>query len=184
MNQLIDKKLLSQEALKSGVQKSDAYKKALDKIKQDLALELWMQNNLKNIKISKETSLEFYNKNKAQFKSEDKLTASHILLKDEKAALEVIKELNKAKNKKETFVALAKAKSTGPTGANGGSLGEFSPKQMVPEFSSAAMALNKGEYTKSPVKTQFGYHVIYLDEKNVSSVRKFEEVEKQISQGD
>lgn len=181
LNQLIDRKLLSQEAFKSSIKDSKEYKKALESIKSNLAFELWMQKKIKNIKITKNEKLSFYKENKDKFKSEDKLTASHILLKDEKTAKEVISILNKVKNKKAKFIELAKSKSTGPTGANGGSLGEFSAKQMVPAFSKAAMNLKIGSYTKSPVKTQFGYHVIYLENKKIASVKKFKEVEQQIT---
>ena len=60
---------------------------------------------------------------------------------------------------------MAKAKSTGPTASKGGDLGTFTKSSMVPEFSKAAWSLNVGEITKKPVKTQFGFHIIYLEAK-------------------
>lgn len=181
LNQLIDRKLLSQEASKSDIKSSKEYKKALESIKSNLAFELWMQKKIKSMKISKNDKMTFYKKNSSKFKNDAKLTASHILLKDEKSAKEVISILNKVKNKKAKFIELAKKRSTGPTGAKGGSLGEFSAGQMVPAFSKAAMDLKVGSYTKSPVKTQFGYHVIYLENKKVASTKSFKDVEAQIT---
>ena len=75
---------------------------------------------------------------------------------------------------------MAKSKSTGPSGANGGDLGWFSSRQMVPSFSEAAFALKKGEITKKPVKTQYGYHVILLEDKKPAGHIKLETVKEQI----
>ena len=92
----------------------------------------------------------------------------------------IIKTLSSAKDVKAEFIKLAKEKSTGPSGVNGGELGWFEPKQMVPEFSDAAKALKKGTITAKPVKTQFGYHVIYLEGKNNSETIPYEIVKNKI----
>ena len=84
---------------------------------------------------------------------------------------------------KPTFEKYAKEFSTGPTGKNGGYLGKFSPKKMVPEFSAAAMKLNKGEYTKTPVKTQFGFHIIFLESKLAATTLAYDSVKAKIKQG-
>ena len=91
------------------------------------------------------------------------LEARHILVKTEKEAKDLIKTLNKSKKKEKKFIELAKTKSVGPTGPKGGYLGKFPANQMVPEFASAASSLKKKTYSQTPVKTQFGYHVIYLE---------------------
>lgn len=182
ISQVIEKKLLTKKAVSSGIEKLPQYKETLNKIKKDLALELWMQEEYKKVTVSEKDAKDFYNKNQDKFKTKDMLEARHILLKDEKAAKEVISELDKAKDKKAKFIELAKAKSTGPTGKDGGYLGRFAPAQMVPEFSKAASELEVGTYTKTPVKTQFGYHIIYLEGKDMSKVMKFEEVKDKIEQ--
>ncbi|RXJ57586.1 peptidylprolyl isomerase [Candidatus Marinarcus aquaticus] len=182
INQLVEKKLLTKKALSSGIEKEATFKEALEKIKKDLALEIWMQEEFKKVSVSDKEIKEYYTKNEEKFKTDEKLKARHILLKDEAAAKSVIKELNGAKDKLAKFTELAKSKSTGPTGKNGGSLGEFSAKQMVPEFSKAASALKKGAYTKSPVKTQFGYHVIYLEDKTPAQKLSFDDVKVKIKQ--
>lgn len=181
INQAIEKKLLTMEAMKSGVEKQTSYKNALEKLKQDLALEIWMQSEFKKIKITQADKESFYNKNKAKFQTQEALEARHILVKTQKEAQAVIQRLDKAKNKKATFEKIAKELSIGPTGAKGGYLGKFSPKQMVPEFSKAASSLKKGSYSKTPVKTQFGFHVIYLENKVAAKVLSLKEVEKKIT---
>lgn len=182
INQLVEKKLLTKSAMKSGVEKNTAFKDALEKIKKDLALEIWMQEEFKKVSVSDKEISDYYAKNQEQFITQEKLNARHILVQSEDDAKNIIKSLDASKNKLESFIELAKTKSTGPTGKNGGSLGEFSANQMVPEFSSAASALKKGTYSKAPVKTQFGYHVIYLEDKTPSKKLNFDEVKDQIKQ--
>ncbi len=180
IDQIIERKLLTQQAVKSGISKEKEYKVALDKLKNDLALEVWMQKEFKKIKVSDKEKKDYYKDNKAKFITPTMLEARHILVKTEKEAKDIIKQLDKASKKKEEFEKLAKAKSIGPTGPKGGYLGKFSEDKMVPEFSKAAKALAVGKYTKEPVKTQFGYHVIYLDGKEASKTLAYNEVEKNI----
>lgn len=182
LDQVVEKKLLSQNAMKSGVTSQAEYKTALEKLKSDLALEVWMQNEFKKLSVSNKEQKDFYNQNKGMFKVPATLEASHILTKTEADAKAVIKELDKAKDKKTKFAELAKAKSVGPSGPKGGYLGKFPENQMVPEFSKAAKALSKGGYSKAPVKTQFGYHVIYLQDKQAASNLTFDKVQGKIKQ--
>lgn len=182
INQLVEKKLLAKSALQSGVEKNPAFTDALEKIKKDLALEIWMQDEFKKIQVSDKEVSDYFAQNPDQFVTPEKLNARHILVQTEDEAKSIIKTLEASKTKLETFIELAKTKSTGPTSKNGGSLGEFAANQMVPEFSQAASALKKGTYSKTPVKTQFGYHVIYLEDKTPSKKLTFDEVKVQIKQ--
>ncbi|MEM9332695.1 MAG: peptidylprolyl isomerase [Pseudomonadota bacterium] len=104
--------------------------------------------------------------------------ARHILLDTEEAANEVIKALDGGAD----FAELAKEKSTGPSGPSGGDLGYFGRGRMVPEFEEAAFNLEKGAYTKAPVKSQFGWHVIFKEDERDSQPPSFEEVKDQIRQ--
>ena len=109
----------------------------------------------------------------------DSVTASHILVADEKAAKNAIAKLSKVKkeNLKEEFNKLAKEISIDPSAKeNGGDLGSFSKGMMVPEFEKAAFALKDGEMSKTPVKTQFGYHVIYKESSKKAETMPFEKV--------
>ena len=182
IQQVIEKKLLTKKAIASGVEKDKAFKRAIDKIKKDLALEIWMQQVFKKIKVSDADKKAYYKNNELKFKKQATLEARHILVEKKESADAIIKELDAAKDKKAKFVELAKAKSTGPTGKNGGYLGKFAPGQMVPEFSKATAALKVGNYTKTPVKTQFGFHVILLESKGAAQTVKFADVEKKIHQ--
>ncbi|MFH2111315.1 MAG: peptidylprolyl isomerase [Candidatus Bathyarchaeota archaeon] len=86
----------------------------------------------------------------------NKINASHILVEKQSQALKILEELKKGSDFKE----LAKKHSTCPSGKRGGDLGSFGRGQMVKPFEDAAFALNVGETTKEPVRTQFGYHII------------------------
>lgn len=181
IEQVIEKKLLGEYAIKEGITKNKAYKEALEKIKGDLALEVWMGEQFKKVEISDAEAKKFYKDNKEEkFKQEESVKARHILVKTEDEAKELIKEVNKAKDKKAKFIELAKSKSTGPSGANGGDLGYFNKKQMVPEFSDAAFAQKTGTVSAKPVKTQFGYHIIYVEDKKTAGYVEYDKVAKQV----
>lgn len=109
---------------------------------------------------------------------EEELSARHILLKTEEEAKAVIAELDAGKD----FSELAKEKSTGPSAAQGGDLGFFTKGRMVPEFEAVAFTLKAGEYAKEPVKTQFGWHVIKVDERRATAPPTFEDVADQVRQ--
>jgi parvulin-like peptidyl-prolyl isomerase len=184
IDQLIDKKLLSVRALKSDVVNSAVYKSTLAKtievLKQDLALQIWMQNISNDIKVKQNDVKKYYNENKARFVKAAELKASHILLKTKDEANKVINILKKTKNIKEKFTSLAKEKSTGPSGKSGGELGWFTKDKMVASFSKAADSLKVGTFTTTPVKSQFGFHVIYLDDKKPSSTISYNDVKNDI----
>jgi parvulin-like peptidyl-prolyl isomerase len=182
IEQAIEKKILSENAIKSGIEKDPLYKSTLEKMKKELALEIWMKKEFDSIKVDEKEMREFYKKNSKMFNQPESVKAKHILLKSEKDAKEVIKELSKAKDLKSEFVKLAAKKSTGPSGPNGGELGWFDRTKMVKPFSDAAFKLKKGEITKKPVKTQFGWHVIYVEDKKKASTVPFEKAKKSIEQ--
>ncbi|WP_458701554.1 peptidylprolyl isomerase [Sulfurospirillum sp. 1307] len=182
IDQAIERKLLSKLAVKEGVTKDKEYKEALEKVKSDLALEIWMKKVFKDVKVSDKEIKDYFDKNKDKFVKPATIKARHIVVKTEDEAKSIIKDLNGLKGEalSKKFIELAKSKSTGPSGSNGGDLGWFSSKQMVPSFSEAAFALKKGEITKNPVKTQFGYHVILVEDKKDSGHVKLDEVKVQI----
>jgi len=179
---LIEKVLFTELAEKEGIENSADFKQAMAKIKEELLVNLWMKKQLENTLVSDSEAKDFYEKNKAKFLQPATMHARHILVKTEKEALDIIKELESKKDNdlKVKFIELAKTKSTGPSGPKGGDLGTFTKGQMVPEFSKAAWELKKGEATKKPVKTQFGYHVIYLEEKTDPKPLTYDQVKDKI----
>jgi len=102
----------------------------------------------------------------------DEYNADHILLDSQADALEVINDINNGVD----FAEIAKERSTGPTGQNGGSLGWFQSNSMVPEFSTALASMKKGDTSKTPVKTEFGWHVIRLNDLRSAATPNFEAV--------
>ena len=102
--------------------------------------------------------------------------ARHILVKTKEEATAIIKQLDGGAK----FEDIAKEKSSDGSAAQGGDLGWFGPGQMVPEFEKAAFALEVGAYTKEPVQTQFGWHVIKVEDKRAQQPPAFEQVKDQI----
>lgn len=133
----------------------------------------------------------FYEENKERYKQEEQVKASHILIKldrtaDEKTVKEAeakAKDLaKKAKAKDADFAALAKEFSEGPSAPRGGDLGLFPRRRMVKEFSDAAFDLKVGAVS-DPVRTQFGFHIIKVEEKQPERIIPLEEVKDQILDG-
>jgi len=179
---LVEKILFTELAKKEGIDKNPEFIKNMEKIKEELLVNMWMKIQLESTIVSDSEAKEFYEKNKDKFKQPETVKASHILVKTEDEAKAIIKELKPLKGAalKEKFIVLAKAKSTGPSGPKGGDLGTFSKGQMVPEFSKAVWALKDGTITMEAVKTQFGYHVIYLDKKNAAQSVSYDKVKDKI----
>jgi len=179
---LVEKALFSELAKKEGIDKTPEFKKNMEKIANELAVNMWMKKQMDSAVVSDSEAKAFYDKNKDKFLMPETVHARHILVKSEKEANDIIGQLKglKGDKLKEKFIELAKSKSTGPSGPKGGDLGNFKKGQMVPEFSKAVWALNPGEITTKPVKTQFGYHVIYLEDKTKAQPVPYETVKNKI----
>lgn len=185
IEQAIDIKLLTKEAKKDKIENTQEFKEALDLAKDTIILELWMGKQLESVKISESDIKKHYNSNKDKLIKPELAKAKHILVDSENDAKDIIAELNKAgKNAESKFIELAKSRSKDVESAkNGGELPPF-PKEgaMIEEFSKAAFALKAKTYTKTPVKTQFGYHIIYLDSIQAKELAKYEEVKSMLEQ--
>ncbi|MBO9412157.1 MULTISPECIES: peptidylprolyl isomerase [unclassified Ruegeria] len=113
----------------------------------------------------------------AEFEGEDEFNASHILVETEEEANEIKSQLDDGAD----FAELAKEKSTGPSGPNGGELGWFGKGRMVPEFETAVIGLDK-EQVSDPVQTQFGWHVIILNDKRKTEAPELDAVREELAQ--
>jgi len=184
LERLIEKRLFVEEAKKAGIEKDPEYLERLERMKEDLMINQWMKNEYKKMFISDGEAREFYDKNKDKFKIPERVHARPVLLKDEKSAKDIISKLSglEGDELKKRFVELAKSESKGPTASKGGDLGYFSKDQMVLPFSKAAFSMKPGEVSSKPVKTQFGYHVIYVEDVKKESVLPFEDVKAKIAQ--
>ena len=108
---------------------------------------------------------------------DEAVSASHILVATEEEAREIYGRIASGES---TFEEEALAHSTCPSKANGGNLGEFGRGQMVPEFDRAVFAMEVGEITSEPVQTQFGYHLIKLNEKKEAAITPLAEIQNEL----
>ncbi len=180
VNQMIERRLYIEDAKKMNIEKSPLYKEALTKLKENLLLDFWMKEKVEEIEINEASARRYYRASMEKFTKPASVKVRHILVTREEDAISIITKLQQSKNIRKKFIELAKSESTGPSSKNGGELDWFVYEQMVPEFSEAAFSLKKGEFTTQPVKTQFGYHVIYLEDKKEKSVIPYEKVKPQI----
>ena len=175
VNELINQHLIAQQAYKENLDKNKKVVSEINKSKERIMAKYWLNSYLSQ-QLDKKNLENFYNNYLKSFKSSKEYNASHILVKEEKEALNIIKKLNN----KSLFSDLAKEFSIGPSGKVGGKLGWFSSGQMVKEFEKATFILNKGQITKEPVKTKFGFHIIKLNEVRISQPKNFTEIEPEI----
>ena len=182
IDRLVEKVLFTELAAKEGIDKKPEFQRNMEKIKEELLVNMWMKEQMDKAVVSDSEAKAFYDKNADKFMQKASVHARHILVKDEKDAQAIIDEMKTLKGDalKAKFIELAKAKSTGPSGPKGGDLGSFNKGQMVPEFSKAVWGLNVGEITAKPVKTQFGYHVIYLEGKKEAAATAYDKVKDKI----
>jgi len=187
LDQLVAKELIYGDAKKTGVMNSkdfkDEYAKVQVRIKKELAIQVWQKQQLDKVKVSPKELKKYYDENKAEFDEKSSVHARHILVKEEDEATKLQAELKALKGDalKTKFIELAKVHSTGPSGPKGGDLGYFAQGQMVPEFDAKVFSMKVGTIS-NPVKTQFGYHIIYLEDKKASKTRSFTEVKPFIEQ--
>lgn len=177
LNALIDIKLLAQEAKSAGVADTDLFKARLAFLRDRALHNLYFQENILE-SVSDEEIKSRYDVEIGAMEPREEIRARHILVKSKEEAEAVIAELDDGKD----FAEAAKEHSTGPSGPEGGDLDFFAKGQMVPEFEAAAFALQNGEYTKEPVQTQFGWHVIKREEGRTQPPPEFEAVKDQLRQ--
>ncbi|MEE2698524.1 MAG: peptidylprolyl isomerase [Pseudomonadota bacterium] len=175
VDSLIDTHLAAAKAMQEKLDKTTEFKLQMEWIKKQVLQELILDKVLK-AKVKDVNLLQLYKKEVQKLSTAEQIQASHILLKTEKEANDVISLLKKGSN----FAELAKNQSIGPSASNGGDLGFFGPGQMVPEFEKAAYKLKPGTHTKKAVKTQFGWHVIKVVKRKKIEVPNFESMKSKL----
>lgn len=185
---MIAQELVYDDAQRTGVLDTKEYKQELEalvsRLKVQLAAKVWEQQQFEAIKVDAKEVKAYYDANPEEFVDKEKIRARHILVKSEAEAQAIIKSMKGLSGDKlrNEFIAQAKSKSTGPSAAKGGDLGYFPRGQMVPSFNDAAFAMKEGTISSAPVQSQFGYHVIYIEDKKPAKKLGFDEVKNFIEQ--
>jgi peptidyl-prolyl cis-trans isomerase C len=177
VNQQIDRSALLIAAKKQGLEHQADVAQAMERAA-DIQLEnAYVQQHIQPALSDAAVQAE-YNKDYANKPGPEQVEARHILVKTQAEAQAIIDQLNKGAN----FATLAQQDSLDPGAKNGGELGWFTQDQMVKPFADAAFALQPGQYTKTPVQTQFGWHVILCEGKKASPPQALADVQGQIRQ--
>jgi peptidyl-prolyl cis-trans isomerase C len=171
LEQMIAWELLYNHAVESGMEQTEEYKVQLDEARRAILTQSAIQNAISIINVNEEDIRGYYDQNKEAFNEGEQVSAKHILVDSLEKAQEIIDEINNGM----VFSDAARTFSSCPSKEQGGSLGYFGRGMMVPEFEDAAFTLEKGVVSQ-PVKTQFGYHIIMVDDKVEAEAKPFEEV--------
>jgi peptidyl-prolyl cis-trans isomerase C len=178
LDQMIDRKALLLLAEKQGLDKDPAVARQMSRAA-DGALQNALLGRVITPQITDDKIKARYDATIAGKPGEEEVHAKHILVADEATAKKIIEQLKGGAD----FAELAKKNSTDPGAANGGDLGWFKKGDMVPEFSSAAFALQPGKFTETPIHSQYGWHVILLVEKRQAPPPTLDESRDQLRQG-
>jgi peptidyl-prolyl cis-trans isomerase C len=172
---LVRQEVLAQEATKRGLDKTPETASQLDLARQEVLANAFVQDYVKKNPVSDAELKKEYERVKADV-GDREYHARHILVKSEEEAKAIIAQLKKGGS----FQKIAAEKSEDASKANGGDLGWSGPERFVPAFSNALKKLKKGQTTDAPVQTQFGWHVIRLEDERARKFPAFEEVKPQI----
>lgn len=179
VGELVNREVLYQHALKNKIDKKPDVTSELENIQRNLLAAAQIREAvLSQGDITDSMIMEEYKKTVKDMPTRE-YRARHILTQAKQDAIAVIQDLQKGKD----FAELAKTKSIGPTGKNGGDLGWFRDGQMMPEFTKAVLELKKGKFSNAPVKTQYGWHVILLEDTRESPPPTYDDLKQQIKMG-
>ena len=176
LDELVTQELLYSEAKELKLDEEEEYVQALEHMQATLLKQYAMRNLLSKVTVTPEEVKTYFMAHRDAFKKPESAKASHILVDTEDKAKEILAEINDGLD----FAEAAKKYSSCPSSAQGGSLGEFTRGRMVPEFDAAVFAMEVGQIS-DPVKTQFGYHLIKLDDFSPEEPAKLDEVENQVT---
>jgi len=175
LEELVSREVVRQAAVKEGLDKKPDVQMQLDLARQNILLNAYVQEYVKKNPITDDMIKAEYDKIKTQI-GDKQYRARHILVAEKKDADAIIAQLKKGAS----FEKLAQQKSKDSSAQNGGDLGWNVPGAYVKPFGDAMVTLKKGEYTKTPVQSQFGWHVIKLED--VKDAPKLEEIKQQLTQ--
>jgi peptidyl-prolyl cis-trans isomerase C len=177
IDDIVDSRLAAAAGNEAGLTNDERVIEQMSIAAQRVLAEAWINSELRK-SITDEAVQQAYDIFVADEQSRHEVRARHILVKEKAEAEAVIAELQGGAD----FAELAKKRSTGPSGPNGGDLGYFPRGAMVPAFENAAFALAAGSFTQTPVQTQFGWHIILVEEKRIAEAPTIEELAPQLRQ--
>lgn len=177
LEQAINNKIIDARTKAANLENDPDVQKQIKQARLQIVRGKYVENEIK-ARLTDERLKASYDEYTASFAEEEEVKAAHILVDDEKLAKNIIAKLNNGGD----FAALAKEHSKDGSAEGGGVLGYFTATEVVPEFAEVAFATEVGSYTKKPVQSQFGYHVIRIDEKRKRPPQPFETVRPLIEQ--
>lgn len=175
IERLVDMKLIALAAADAGLADDEEVNRRLELRREEIMRDVFLERALAEV-LTDEALQARYETFLAENPPETEVSARHILLESEEDAVGVIAELDQGAD----FATLAKERSTGPSSSNGGDLGFFTKDQMVPEFAEAAFALDAGNYSEKPVQSQFGWHVIMVEDRRTQEPLAYDDVEGEL----
>ena len=176
LEQLINQNLLLLDAQRNLYEREPAFKAQLNRVKEELLVNYAIEKTVASVSVTADDAKKYFEANPEMFAGQETVAASHILVESEDEAKELLAQIQAGEI---TFADAATAHSKCPSSRNGGSLGEFTRGQMVPEFDEACFTMEVGEL-RGPVKTQFGYHLIQLDAINEAKPLAFSDVREEL----
>ncbi|WP_455538288.1 peptidylprolyl isomerase [Terrisporobacter sp.] len=176
LDDLVNQELLYMYAKDNKIDQDEEFRTEMKRVEENLLKQYVINKILTSIQLTEEEKRAFFDAQKQSFSKPETASAKHILVDNEEKANDILGKINAGEV---SFENAAKEHSTCPSKDNGGDLGTFGRGQMVPEFEDAVFNMNNGEVS-GPVKTQFGYHLIKLENKNESSIPEYDEVAEQV----
>lgn len=177
LEHLINSQLIVAEARKQKLQDDAKVKEQLRQLENQVLQQAYLNRKVEG-QITEEALKKRYDELVKNAPPKEEVHARHILVPTEDEAKKVVAEIQGGKS----FEEVAKTRSSGPSAENGGDLGYFTKDEMVPEFAAAAFAMKPGDVSKEPVKTQFGWHVIKVEDKRTAQPPAFEEVKDELKE--
>jgi peptidyl-prolyl cis-trans isomerase C len=177
LQEMINVELLAQAARNEDQMEDESLQLELKRTTTALIASHYLQQHLRNLEITEQELKKRYQKDYLDTAQNVEYNANHILVKTDTEARDVIQQLDKGAK----FTELAKSLSIGPSGKEGGALGWFKQGDMVAPFSQAVTQLTAGKYSRQPVKTQFGWHIIFLNDVRTTQPPAFETVSQELS---
>jgi len=175
IDDLVATEIALQEARKSNILERPETKKLIKDYTRNVLLKTWTKEKVESFDINDDAVKAAYDERVTKLASKE-YNARHILVKTEDEAKAIIKDIDGGAD----FEKLAKEKSTGPSGSNGGSLGWFKAQTMVPAFANAVKTMSKGDVSKAPVKTQFGFHIIKVEDSRDAKLPTLDSMQAQL----